>query len=186
MNKIPVSSVVYSGGKSLHFIISLTEPLPNSVEYKNLALRLLKMFPQADKTCKNPSRLSRLPGVIRPETNKMQELRYLGNRVHLAELEPLLPPPLAPRSISFTADQRKNFVSSVLIEASNFPDDFMEKHDICGRNALFYYLGKRMDESNFTQEMREKYTLRTYNNLSDTRGFPLEEALAAARVKGDA
>jgi hypothetical protein len=184
MDKVPITSVVYSGGKSLHFIISLKEPLVSAEQYRETAKRILSLFPNADRTCKNPSRLSRLPDVIRPETSKMQELRHLGTRVSNSELFALLPELPKPKPIS--ADQQRLFVSPLIIEATLFPNDLIERLDLGGRNAFFYWLGNRLKESSLPPKKRAEYVIEAYDNLHDKADFELDEALNAARVSEDA
>lgn len=183
-DEVPVSSVVYSGGKSHHFILSLIEPLANADEYRLMARRLLSLFPEADPTCKNPSRLSRLPDRLRPETDKRQELVHLGPRIARPSLEALLPEvelykPQAPR----TAQDVKAFVTPLLISACVEPDAFMSEHSIRGRNQFCYWLGCRFAELNLGMESRHKYLEMAYNNLSDVKDFSFEEAMSAARVR---
>ena len=47
---------------------------------------ILNIIEQADQKVKNPSRSIRFPGAIRPEKNKVQELRYMGKRISQDEL----------------------------------------------------------------------------------------------------
>lgn len=83
---MPFTSCVYSGNKSLHFIVSLASALPSRQEYDRLARRLLQAVPWADKTTKNPSRFSRTPGHQRVDTERLQRLEWLGSRVDTALL----------------------------------------------------------------------------------------------------
>lgn len=181
-DEIPVTSIVYSGGKSHHFIVSLAEPLTSADEYKNLASRLLSLFPDADPTCKNPSRLSRLPGPLRPETNKKQELIYLGTRIPLQTLDALLPPVELRSFKSRSSEEVKQFITPILISAVTSPDEFMSQHGIKGRNAFAYYLGCRFKDLDLSMDTRYKYLEIAYSNLNDTTDFTFEEALAAARI----
>lgn len=70
---LPYSAVVFSGGKSLHFLISLDEDLADEDEYRDLARWILSVVSLADQNTKNPSRCYRIPGVMR-DTGKMQRL----------------------------------------------------------------------------------------------------------------
>ena len=84
---IPFSSIVYSGGKSYHAILSLEEPLDGAgtkeglARYKHVWSRLAAEINQTakdlkftqdvvDPSCKNPSRLSRFPEYVRKTGNK--------------------------------------------------------------------------------------------------------------------
>lgn len=89
---VPIASLVYSGGKSYHCIISLKEPLdaePHTKEgiskYKDTWTALAAHLAQLgnkdvrifDTSCKNPSRLSRYPGATRAN-GSVQTLIKLG------------------------------------------------------------------------------------------------------------
>jgi hypothetical protein len=85
-NNIPYSLCVFSGGKSLHFVVTLNEDLPNITVYKFYYEWLLRTIPEADQATKNPSRGMRFPGVIRPETGKKQVLVKSNGRISMASL----------------------------------------------------------------------------------------------------
>jgi hypothetical protein len=80
---MPYSTCVHSGGKSLHFILALEEDV-GAAEYERLAKWLLNIVDKADQSVKNPSRLSRFPGVTRESNGNMQELLEVRGRVPLA------------------------------------------------------------------------------------------------------
>ena len=76
-NQMPVEAITYSGGKSLHALIRVDcrDEMEWDKKVRNGA------FPEwikigADKACRNPSRLSRLPGHKR-DGDKMQSLLWL-------------------------------------------------------------------------------------------------------------
>lgn len=77
---IPYSVLTWSGGKSLHAIISLETWFETREEYDELVRRIYAKVPGADKSVKNPSRLSRNPGAIRDNGNE-QTLIDLRPRV---------------------------------------------------------------------------------------------------------
>lgn len=182
MDKIPVSTVVFSGGKSYHFIISLETPLKSKQEYKILCKRLHKLLSKADSTTKNPSRLSRLPSRIRPETGEKQRLFFLGRRIKNDDLLLKLPK-IETKTYEHTETELKSYVTPMIIEACMIPTEVMNNRGINGRNAFFFWLGKRMDDVNMSPEKREKYVTMAYDNLEDISDFPLEEAYDAARVR---
>lgn len=88
---MPWTTCVFSGSKSLHFIISLTQPMGDRLSYARLAksihMALARQTVKADPATKNPSRFSRAPGVRRAETGKMQELIECRERVDVGVLE---------------------------------------------------------------------------------------------------
>jgi len=66
---LPYSAAVYSGNKSIHFLVSLETPLENRAMYDfvwrwifNILCKDLPEEKQFDKKTKNPSRFSRTPG----------------------------------------------------------------------------------------------------------------------------
>lgn len=88
---LPVTTQVYSGGKSFHFIVSLETPMPDIEAYRQLANWLYVIFDGAvDPKCKNPARFSRFPEVFRKDKNRPQTLKWLGNRVSDEELNEFL------------------------------------------------------------------------------------------------
>jgi len=183
-SKVPVSAITYSGGKSMHFIISLEEPVDKE-QYKKLFLRLSLLLPELDRSCKNPSRLSRLPTATRPDTGKEQTLVQLGTRIALQRLDSMLPllNEKQERKLNSSNQERdRNLISADAHEAIHKPNEVMQDRNF-GRNGLFYFLGQRLKELELSEDT--KYTLvdTAYANLTSTEGFPIEEAYAAARLK---
>jgi len=78
---LPISAIISSGGKSAHAWVKIEA---NSIsEYREMSARIYsRLIPFGiDPANKNPSRLSRLPGVIREEGgigDKRQKLLYLN------------------------------------------------------------------------------------------------------------
>jgi hypothetical protein len=83
---LPHTSRTFSGKKSYHFIVSLVAPLASEKEWREIARWLFKVFPAADTKAGNPSRFSRTPGAIRPDTGLKQELIELRTRIHNEDL----------------------------------------------------------------------------------------------------
>jgi hypothetical protein len=80
------SAMVWSGSKSVHTLISLSEDLPNENIYRVFSKWILNIVSMADQNTFNPSRSIRIPGTIRPETGNMQELIEIKSRVNLKDL----------------------------------------------------------------------------------------------------
>jgi hypothetical protein len=80
---IPYSAMVWSGSKSVHTLISLSEDLPDEKTYRMLYKWILKLATLSDQALGNPSRSIRLAGGTRPETGNTQELIELKSRVKL-------------------------------------------------------------------------------------------------------
>ncbi len=87
---VPYSTLVYSGGKSYHAIISLEEPCETREDYDRLVLRIQKKLPDMDTSTKNPSRFSRAPGALRNGVE--QTLHGAHKRCSKKDLEEWLGP----------------------------------------------------------------------------------------------
>jgi len=81
--EMPFTTAVYSGGKSIHYIISLENALTDEHTYRALVKRIYKAVgnDKVDQSNKNPSRFSRLPGHIRQDTGNEQKLLAIRERV---------------------------------------------------------------------------------------------------------
>lgn len=90
LKDIPWSTVVFSGKKSYHAIISLQEPCETREEYDAVVRRILEKLPDADRSTKNPSRLSRAPGALRDGIE--QSLHAIGGRISKERLDAWLGP----------------------------------------------------------------------------------------------
>lgn len=77
---LPFTTLVHSGNKSYHVIISLKTALTSREEYDDLVRCVYDKLPTVDPSGKNPSRFSRAPFAIRGE-NTIQELVFVKNRV---------------------------------------------------------------------------------------------------------
>jgi|GEM_PF-1961703 len=73
-SRIPCATVCFSGGKSLHALVRVNAR--NQEEYDTRVDKLLQHFSEyeVDTQNRDPSRLSRLPGVIRGDTGNAQTL----------------------------------------------------------------------------------------------------------------
>ncbi len=90
--QFPWSTCVYSGGKSLHWILSLEEPVEDASEYRmwwkmmeailNKTAKELGYNLKFDPNVKDPSRFSRAAGSVRMDVNPkaIQELRGVSGR----------------------------------------------------------------------------------------------------------
>lgn len=82
--EMPFSASVFSGGKSVHFLISLDLDLPNEETWRLISEWILNILPLADPNCKNPSRSIRVPGAKRDD--KYQELLEFRGQVAFSDL----------------------------------------------------------------------------------------------------
>lgn len=82
---LPYATLVYSGGKSLHAIISLETPVQSKQEYARIAKAIYaKLGDAVDKSNCNPSRFTRLPDAIRGSVK--QKLFSVRSRISLEQL----------------------------------------------------------------------------------------------------
>ncbi len=81
----PYSSLVYSGGKSYHAIISIEGGLDSRQTYDKYVRAIYEAIDPKEKyidqACKNPSRFTRLGGAIRPDNSALQNILNLNNRI---------------------------------------------------------------------------------------------------------
>lgn len=82
--KMPYSAIIFSGNKSMHFLISLDEDLPNEKIYRLFAEWTLAVATMADQMTKNPSRSIRVPGAMRKEGK--QRLVEIKGPVKMADM----------------------------------------------------------------------------------------------------
>ncbi len=82
--EIPYSAIVFSGSKSMHFLISLEEDLPSEKMWRLFAQWILNIAALADQQTKNPSRGIRIPGGERAEG--LQRLVEFKGPVKLSDL----------------------------------------------------------------------------------------------------
>lgn len=76
---MPYSAIVYSGGKSLHFLVTLEEDLIDKNTYDFIVQWILNIMSMADQNTKNPSRSIRIPGANRD--GKKQKLVEIHGKV---------------------------------------------------------------------------------------------------------
>lgn len=87
---LPYSTLVYSGGKSVHAIVSLEYPVSTKEDYKRLVKRIHAKLPGVDTSTSNPSRFTRAPGAIRDGVE--QKLLEVKERVPIRKLMDWLGP----------------------------------------------------------------------------------------------
>lgn len=96
---MPFSAAVFSGGKSIHFLISLDKDLPNEETYRIIAEWILNIMTAADQQTKNPSRMIRIPGAMRDNGKQQRLVRFNGTvklddlKKWLSRREDLMPKP---------------------------------------------------------------------------------------------
>jgi hypothetical protein len=81
---VPYSAIIFSGNKSMHFLISLDTDLPSEKVWRKFSEWILNVAALADDKTKNPSRGIRIPGGLRPEGR--QRLVEFHGAVKLTDL----------------------------------------------------------------------------------------------------
>lgn len=84
---LPYSTATYSGGKSVHFVISLATPVGWD-EYKSLAAKLKQVIPKMDQGVDTHTRFTRLPFAFRDGVE--QKLLNVNGRVQNTVLDGFL------------------------------------------------------------------------------------------------
>jgi hypothetical protein len=82
---LPYSACIFSGNKSLHFLVSLDTDLPSENVYRHFSEWILNIVSLADNKTKNPSRSIRLPGAWR-EPKKLQRLVEIRGQTPIKDL----------------------------------------------------------------------------------------------------
>ena len=83
---IPFTSLVYSGNKSYHCVISLVDPVDSKEEYDKLVRWIYKALAEADPSCKNCSRFTRMANGTHKNGTK-QTILALNDRIDLRSLK---------------------------------------------------------------------------------------------------
>jgi hypothetical protein len=102
---MPYTARVYSGGKSVHTIVSLETPLKDRAEYRDVVQAMHTKLIHSDLSTSNPSRLSRSPWAMR-DNGVIQELLWLGRRIPTATFLEWLGEIKRPKS--YTVTDRSN------------------------------------------------------------------------------
>ena len=206
-SKIPFTSIVYSGGKSYHAILSVDESVVNdehtlgAIEdykrlWKRLEAQLTKEARQSginfngtliDGSCKNPSRLSRYPDFLRSNGN-YQSLVQLVDAISLEEFNDLIEecPMVAETTIGEYADVAEDPLENVEDFQSACPSDLMRKLKIvdwaCSEGMYPYLLRYTLwaiDSTNVSKETFIEF-LDKYTFVSLLkRGYPASKLVAA-------
>lgn len=152
--ELPYSTMVFSGSKSLHYIVSLEVPLPNKPLYDAYANRLHKVVKNCDHTTRNPSRFSRFPGHFREEKQLEQKLLNVKPRVSLADLEQWLIDHNVPwEEPRVTVAVDDVFEGMILSAPNNFTNRFIARGSERGmRNKDLYLAAHDLRACGFSYE----------------------------------
>lgn len=82
----PITTAVFSGNKSIHFVCALSEPLADINEHYEVRRWLDIIFKSGDKAVKDPARFTRAPDALNSKTGAKQELLVCEKRVNKERL----------------------------------------------------------------------------------------------------
>lgn len=140
---MPYSSAVYSGGKSIHYIVSLETPLLTETEYRDLTERVYKALggkSVVDTSCKNPSRLSRVPNAFRYDKQQYQKLIHVGERIKNSDLEAWL--------VSKKVHKKEEKLNLKVFSDQSEPATYVSNGVISGFTLNFIMFGAPQGERN--------------------------------------
>ncbi len=84
---LPYATCTFSGNKSAHFIVSVSEGFSSLDQYNFYGRAIYAVLGGApDPKCKNANRLTRLPGSIRHDNGQLQELLEVRKQTTLMDL----------------------------------------------------------------------------------------------------
>lgn len=151
--KTPYTAQIFSGSKSVHTAICLSEDLPDRKTYDFIGEWIFNIVTVADRQCKNESRSIRIPGAYR-EPGKKQRLIRLKERVShedlfywLNQYEHLKPKPVERKVVpEGQADFSKlsPWARSMLTKGVTFRNR--------GRNQTWYGLAYDLGLAGFSEE----------------------------------
>lgn len=179
---MPYSAMIFSGNKSIHTLISLSEDLPGEKAYRLVAQWILNILPLADQNIKNPSRSIRIPGAER-EIGKFQQLFELKDKVLFKDLVKWLhkypsskPKVYKKREVSSEESLdaiRKPWVIEKLQDARNgFP--------LVGRNSGWFQLACEFYMAGFSEEKTVEIFSRYFDEDHDFKEKEFLAAIASA------
>lgn len=153
---LPYSSATYSGGKSIHFLTVLDQPVDEKT-WRLLFKWTISIGTLLDHQNSNPTRSVRIPGAIRPETGKEQKLIEIKSRVKLDDFmewlykyEHLRPKSREERKV-LTGEEDYGNLSRWLRKALKENSlDFSK-----GRNARWYSVFYDFAKAGYSQEEAE-------------------------------
>lgn len=172
---LPYSAVVFSGGKSLHFLITLDRDLPSEKVYRTFSEWILAVANMADDKTKNPSRGLRIPGHYREPGKKQILVEYHG-QVKLDDLVAWLK--------NFPGAKPKEYVKKAPtdeIDATRvrkWVRDKLRRGITSDRNQQWYAIAYEFALSGFSEEATIKFLEPWY---SPERDFKEKEWLRTIR-----
>lgn len=151
---VPYTVCVFSGSRSLHFVITLDKDLPTREIYVMYAKWLMATIPGCDVNNFPPSRATRFPGVMRKEKGKKQILVKTKDRVshvklmaYLAKHKDKMPKPEAKDEDFVPKAHNKGAMREWVLKGLNAGFDFTN-----GRNQTWFAIGFEFGKCGYTLE----------------------------------
>jgi hypothetical protein len=189
-SKLPYSVCVFSGNKSLHYAITLDEPLSDIHQWRFYNQWLLNCLPKTDQQIKNPSRSLRFPGNRRKNGKKLiQAMVEMRGRVSQEEFFKWLYGHENVKPIQRRERETSEFLGNPDIE--NIPPDVI-KMVLDGisenRNATWFYVGCRFASVGFRLDTALNYLSGYFQEDKDFKTREWEGCIKSAykRIHGDA
>lgn len=160
---MPYSACVYSGGKSLHFAVTVDHDFPSYETYYYYASWMLKVMSQADQNTKNPSRSIRLAGAVR-ETGKEQRLVEISKRVEIGVLNAWLSNHDSKRPEGFFGEGSGVRTLDMSPDPLRIPDwvlkiltEGVNNHARSGRNVEWFKIASEFGKAGYCEESAVKF-----------------------------
>ena len=188
-SKMPFSVCVFSGNKSLHYAITLDEPLKDIYQWRFYNQWLLNCLPKTDQQIKNPSRSLRFPGNKRKNGRKLlQALVEMRGRVSREDFFRWLFSHEDVKPIQRVARDRA--ILDGMPDLSKVP---AEVHALVSagvtenRNASWFYIACRFAEAGFDLFTAMDYLSKQFQEDKDFKMREWEGCLKSAykRINGD-
>lgn len=155
--KLPFSTLTYSGGKSLHAVISMERPFETEAEYKKAHDRITFALtelndPQTDKV----SIFTRLPDFLRQTDAgiRKQASIEIGRRISHADLEVFL----APTNKEYF--ESKSMVECARAESRNYSEEYDESENNNTKRSTHEILESYVERHDFKKTAYDQYQLR--------------------------
>ena len=175
---LPTSASIFSGNKSIHTLVCLDQVVDIKL-YRKMYQWALNIGTLFDQNCKNPSRCVRIPGNIRPDTNRKQRFIELKSRVKLEEFMAWLNS--HPNEEPKEREERKDLTNEKNYERISMWARLQLRDGIDfsnGRNKAYFGLACDLAKSGYSEESAENLL---GHHFVEEHDFKYKEFLAAIK-----